>query len=109
MRNPEIFLTRDGSRAFVSFGYNYGDPPMGLDVTFDARWIKNPWKGQKPPKSVRDEMYRARVLENPRVQMWLDDLVTHLQANPQWKIIGIGCSFGAHRSVAIARELAGRM
>lgn len=107
MREPLLFYAKKSDRVFVSFGYNYGHPPDGIDAEFDCRWISNPWKGKKkPPKSERDEVYRAKVLDNPRVQMWLADLVAHLDKHPEWVFIGIGCSFGAHRSVAIARELA---
>jgi len=96
-----------------SFGFKYG-APQGYDLTFDVRFLPNPFyieeltqlngKNQK----IRDFVlgYDASVMFLSKLNNLLEFLIpTYEQKGNESLRIGIGCTGGKHRSVALAEEL----
>lgn len=98
---------------FLTFGFKYG-LPRDVDLIMDVRFLANPYfvpelrelTGEDPP--VRDF-----VLQLEETQTFLkkySDLLDYLiplykREGKAYLTIGIGCTGGRHRSVAIARAL----
>ncbi len=96
-----------------SFGYKYGCP---VDVNFliDVRSLPNPyWVDELCAKSGLHEDVAAYVLESEEAKEmlpYLSGLVQSLINNSERSgkdvcRIGVGCTGGRHRSVAVAEEL----
>lgn len=99
----------------VSFGFKHG-PPHGSDLLFDVRYLPNP--------HFVDGLRERTGLERPIVEFLtaqpgyeellsrLSDLLLFLlpryrNENRSYLTIGIGCTGGRHRSVAVAEGLGG--
>lgn len=101
----------------VSFGFKYG-LPQNLDLVFDVRFLPNPHFVPEL-KELDGSMPQVRdyVLEKPACKMFLDKLddmlefliPNYIMEGKSYLTIGIGCTGGRHRSVAIALEMAGRL
>ena len=97
----------------LSFGFKKGVPRV-VDVLLDVRFLPNPhWRPDlRPLTGLTDEVSRY-VLEQPdaieflrRTRDLLDFLLPRYEAEGKsYLTIGIGCTGGRHRSVAIAEEL----
>jgi UPF0042 nucleotide-binding protein len=96
-----------------SFSYKRG-LPRGVDMIFDARFLDNPhWKAELRRLDGRDPSVAAFVEADPNFAPFfqkLADLVLSLL--PAFKAegkthlaVGIGCTGGQHRSVAVAEKL----
>jgi RNase adapter protein RapZ len=106
---------RDLHISFVSFGYKYG-PPLEADLLFDVRFLPNPYfVPELSAKSGLEPEVAAYVMENDATRHFLD-LLRPLLAFliPQYRregkaylTVGIGCTGGRHRSVAMVEELTG--
>lgn len=116
-------ITADGSAyssltvTVLSFGFKNGIP-ADADLVFDVRFLPNPFyvdslkhlTGQDAPVS-------DFVLNNPACEEFmqkLTDMITFLipgyrKEGKYRLVIGIGCTGGQHRSVAIAEELVKRL
>lgn len=101
----------------VSFGYKYGIL-QDADLVFDVRFLPNPFYIEElRPKNGKEEETASYVLKWEAAQGFLDrvsDLVTYLLPNYQREgrdllVIGVGCTGGFHRSVALAEALAKRL
>jgi RNase adapter protein RapZ len=101
----------------TSFGFKLGVPPV-LDLLFDARFLPNPhWVPELRDLTGRDPEVREYVFSHEeagsfvdRVTDLLEFLIPEYEAEGKsYLTIGIGCTGGRHRSVAIADELAGRL
>ena len=80
----------------LSFGFKYG-LPIDVDLVMDVRFLPNPfYLPELKPLCGQD----APVQEL---------LPLYLAEGKQYLAIGIGCTGGRHRSVAIAEELGGRL
>jgi len=99
--------------AFVSFGYKFGIP-IDADLLFDVRFLPNPhWVPELRPLTGRDAKVRDYVLESEgagdyfdRLLPLLDFLFPRYAAEGKAHLtVGIGCTGGKHRSVAIAEHL----
>jgi UPF0042 nucleotide-binding protein len=97
----------------VSFGFKHG-PPLEADILFDVRFLPNPYfVPELKERSGLEAAVASYVLNNRTATDFLDKLTPLLQfLIPQYKgegkahlTIGIGCTGGRHRSVAIARKL----
>ncbi|MBM63758.1 MAG: RNase adapter RapZ [Acidobacteria bacterium] len=113
----ELFEGRDNNRSLtvtlLSFGYKYGLPPE-LDLLFDFRCLPNPrfvteledLTGHHA--AVRDYVLKAETTP-PFVAMttdWLRFAIPKYQKEGKsYLTIGVGCTGGRHRSVAIAEYL----
>jgi UPF0042 nucleotide-binding protein len=115
----ELLPRRPASRlalTFMSFGFKHG-PPREEDLAFDVRFLPNPHyvpdlrelTGQDP--RVVEYVGRDGRLEElyERLYALLDFLLPQYVAEGRAHlVIGIGCTGGRHRSVAIAEQLATR-
>lgn len=113
----QIFANSDpGSLMQVtvqSFGFKYGIPPES-DLVFDVRFLPNPYyemslrekNGTDP--DVRDYVFQGGTADAlmKHLSSLIDFLLPRYMAEGKSNvIIGIGCTGGKHRSVAIAEEL----
>ena len=100
--------------AVTSFGFKHGVPRV-IDLLFDVRFLPNPyWVPELRPLTGHDEAVRAYVLADPatpaaflhRSEALLEFLLPRYEAEGKtYLTIGVGCTGGRHRSVAIAEEL----
>ncbi|MBB6637563.1 RNase adapter RapZ [Cohnella thailandensis] len=100
----------------TSFGFKYGIP-IDADLIFDVRFLPNPHyvENLRPLTGQNPEVYDY-VMKWPETQTFLSKLLDMLQyliplyhkEGKSQVVIGIGCTGGKHRSVALAEYL-GRM
>jgi UPF0042 nucleotide-binding protein len=97
-----------------SFGFRHG-LPLGADLVFDVRFLDNPhFVEELRPQTGLSPAVSAYVLSQDDYQTFRDrlkDLLLFLlpryrQEGKSSLTIGIGCTGGRHRSVAIAEDLA---
>lgn len=97
----------------TSFGFKYGIP-IDADLIYDVRFLPNPhYVEALRPHTGQDLEVYDYVMKWPETQTFLTKLVDMLQfLIPQYRkegkshvVIGIGCTGGKHRSVAIAEYL----
>lgn len=97
----------------TSFGYKYG-VPIDADLIFDVRFLPNPhYEDHLRPHTGQDPEVYNYVMKWPDTQTFLTKLLDMLHfLMPQYDkegksqvVVGIGCTGGKHRSVAIAEYL----
>jgi len=97
----------------ISFGYKHG-LPSACDNIFDVRFIPNPYYVPELRfKNGNDEEVRKYVIEKDETKIFFDKLYEFSKAmfpfyqseGKEILYIGIGCTGGKHRSVAVANEL----
>lgn len=86
----------------VSFGYKFPPKPQA-SKTLDARIIDNPYVHGTP-----DDVMRAAVLDSTYAEQLIQRGVDFLTEFPE-STLAVGCSYGRHRSVAVADEIARRL
>jgi UPF0042 nucleotide-binding protein len=100
-----------------SFGYKYG-LPIDADFVADVRFLPNPyWIPQLRELNGNDKLVREYVLSSPGAQEFLDVYSRTLliaaegyaKEDKHFVTVGIGCTGGQHRSIAIANALADRL
>jgi UPF0042 nucleotide-binding protein len=100
-----------------SFGFKHGSP-RDADLMFDVRFLPNPhWVPELRDQRGTDPAVAEYVLESDDARHFVDkvdELVAFLipryeAEGKSYVSIGIGCTGGHHRSVAIAEELARRL
>lgn len=98
----------------VSFGYKHG-LPLDVDLVFDCRFLPNPhWIDDLRPLDGRDPAVRDYVLGRSESREFLDELArlfaltlpAYEREGKAYLSIGVGCTGGRHRSVAISEALA---
>ncbi|TMN21323.1 RNase adapter RapZ [Lentibacillus cibarius] len=98
----------------VSFGYKYGIP-IDADLVFDVRFLPNPhYVPQMQPLTGLDSEVSSYVFKWSDTHKFNEKVLDLLQFMlPQYKkegksqlVVGIGCTGGQHRSVAIAQHFA---
>ncbi|GIT90230.1 nucleotide-binding protein [Jannaschia pagri] len=96
-----------------SFSYKRG-LPRGLDLVFDLRFLANPhWVPELRARTGKDPDVRDHVLADPRFDGFfrrLTDLVqftlpAYQEEGRTHLTIGLGCTGGKHRSVAVTELL----
>ncbi|WP_338554041.1 RNase adapter RapZ [Paenibacillus sp. KS-LC4] len=97
----------------ISFGFKYGIP-IDADLIYDVRFLPNPHyiEHLRPNTGQTPEVYEY-VMKWPETQAFLAKLVDMLQfllplyhkEGKSQVVIGIGCTGGKHRSVAISEYL----
>jgi UPF0042 nucleotide-binding protein len=101
----------------TSFGFKLGVPRV-LDLLFDARFLPNPhWVPELRDQTGSDEAVREYVFSYEEAGSFVDRVTDLLEflipayetEGKSYLTIGIGCTGGRHRSVAIADELADRL
>lgn len=97
-----------------SFGFKYG-LPVDCDCVLDVRFIPNPfYKPKMRPLSGLDAMVRDYVLSFEETQTYMRmqgevlrfTLPYYIREGKVRLTIGVGCTGGRHRSVALAEHLA---
>lgn len=98
----------------MSFGFKRGVPRI-VDLMFDVRFLPNPhWVPELRPLTGLDPAVRDYVLETVEAKGFIDKMMAmvdyllplYAAEGKKYLTIGIGCTGGQHRSVAIARALA---
>lgn len=101
----------------VSFGYKRG-LPIDADMIFDIRFLPNPfWVDELRDQTGLDAPVSDYVLGFPEAQEFLDRLTglitflapQYVSEDKKQLVIGVGCTGGQHRSVAMAEELHRRL
>lgn len=98
----------------ISFGYKYGIP-IEADLVFDVRFLPNPFyiddlrKKCGLDKEVYDFVFQYQQTQD--FMKYLERLIAFLLPLYQAEgksvlVIGVGCTGGQHRSVAVTRALA---
>jgi len=99
----------------MSFGFKYG-LPTDVDMVADARFLPNPfWIPELRPHTGLDPEVSDYVLGQEGAREFINAyaaaigpvLAGYQRENKRHATIAIGCTGGKHRSVAMARELAG--
>lgn len=116
-RIGELFSAGEEARpmrvTLTSFGYKHG-LPRDADLIFDVRFLPNPhWVKELRPLRGTDAPVRDYVLSFPEAKEFLakvKDLLGFLipkyeEEGKSYLAIGIGCTGGHHRSVALAEEV----
>lgn len=97
----------------LSFGFKRGIP-LDCDLVFDVRFMPNPFYDEKlrsktgKEKEVAD--YALACDSSQKFLEKLDDMLTHLlplyaEEGKNSLVVGIGCTGGKHRSVAVAEYI----
>lgn len=101
----------------MSFGFKHG-APLDVDMLLDVRFLPNPhYDPELRPLTGHDAPVRDAVLGSEdceefleRARGMLEFLIPRYTAEGKsYFTLGIGCTGGRHRSVAIAEELARRL
>jgi UPF0042 nucleotide-binding protein len=110
-RDDEVRLT------VLSFGFKYGTPP-DADLIADMRFLPNPfWQPELKAHTGLDEAVRDYVLAQQGAAEFADAYLAMLEPilagyareNKRYAVLGIGCTGGKHRSVAMSEHLAARL
>lgn len=97
----------------LSFGFKRGVPPEA-DMVLDVRFLPNPhYDADLCPMTGSDPDVRDFVLDNPDAREFLERLkgllkflIPRYTAEPKsYLTIGVGCTGGQHRSVAVAHAV----
>ena len=103
--------------SLISFGFKHGTP-LDVDTMLDVRFLPNPhYDPQLRPLTGHDAPVREAVLGSQDCQEFVEKasgllyfLVPRYAAEGKtYFTLGIGCTGGRHRSVAITEELAKRL
>jgi UPF0042 nucleotide-binding protein len=101
----------------VSFGFKYG-VPIDADMIFDVRFLPNPhYVDDLRPFTGEDAPVYEYVMKSSATQEFLgrtEDLLDFLipqfiKEGKSHLMLGVGCTGGKHRSVAIARHLSAHL
>jgi RNase adapter protein RapZ len=112
----ESFSTRM-TVSLISFGFKHGTP-LDVDTLLDVRFLPNPhYDPELRPLTGHDAPVREVVLGSEDCQEFLDKtcelfsfLIPRYAAEGKtYFTIGVGCTGGRHRSVAITEEIARRL
>ena len=119
LRQVFMGLIRGAKRAaplvvtVLSFGFKHG-VPVDVDMLFDVRFLPNPhFVPHLRERTGREKDVADYVFQSPAAQEFLDltlpllrFLLPHYAAEGKtYLTIGIGCTGGRHRSVAIAEAI----
>ncbi|NOX25050.1 MAG: RNase adapter RapZ [Deltaproteobacteria bacterium] len=114
LKKYDLAAGRGLSIGILSFGFKYG-PPVEADLLFDVRFLANPYfVAELKERSGLEPEVAGYVLQNAsalefieRLTAFLRFLIPRYEAEGKtYLTIGIGCTGGHHRSVAVARRLA---
>ncbi|WP_242516437.1 RNase adapter RapZ, partial [Corynebacterium mendelii] len=100
-----------------SFGFKHGAPP-DADLIVDVRFLPNPyWEPELRLLRGTDRGVSDFVLSQDGAAQFVDQFVTMLtgmtdgyrREGKSFITVGVGCTGGHHRSVAVAEEIARRL
>lgn len=101
----------------ISFGFKYGIP-VDADYVADMRFLPNPyWVPELRALNGKDASVSEYVRSQPGAEEFLDQYLPvletvaagYLREGKRFMTIGIGCTGGKHRSVAMSIEIARRL
>ncbi len=101
----------------VSFGYKYG-LPADIDVVLDVRFLPNPhFIEELRPLDGTDPVVASYVLDRTETHEFLAlgeallefTLPRYVREGKRYLTVGLGCTGGRHRSVALVAELERRL
>lgn len=110
-------MTRPMRVSIRSFGFKHGTP-RDADLLLDVRFLPNPyWDPELRDLRGTDDAVAEYVLQDENAKEFVDrvdELLTFLvprfeAEGKSYLSVGIGCTGGHHRSVAIAEELGRRL
>ncbi|HLF61342.1 MAG TPA: RNase adapter RapZ [Acidimicrobiia bacterium] len=110
-------MTRPMRVSIRSFGYKHGTP-RDADLLLDVRFLPNPyWVPELRDLRGTDQAVAEYVMQDENAKGFvdrIDDLLKFLiprfeAEGKSYLSVGIGCTGGHHRSVAIAEELGRRL
>lgn len=96
-----------------SFSYKRG-LPRGLDMVMDCRFLRNPhWDDTLRPLDGRDARVVEYILKDEKLKPFVDRILTlldltlpaHQDEGRAHFALGLGCTGGQHRSVALTERL----
>lgn len=99
--------------SLLTFGFKFG-VPYDVDLLFDVRFLRNPFfLPDLKPLTGEDPRVRNYVLSDPDAVAFIEKLDSFFQfliplferERRSYLNVGIGCTGGRHRSVAIAMRL----
>ena len=100
-----------------SFGFKHGSP-RDADLIFDVRFLPNPyWIEELRDFRGVDKPVSDYVLSRPGADEFIDGVVDLLSSmmsgykheGKDFVTVGIGCTGGHHRSVAVSEEIGRRL
>ena len=99
--------------SFFSFGFKHG-VPVDANLLFDVRFLPNPyWQEELRPKSGLEREVSTYVIDSEEGKEFLQllkplllSIATQTARNRKELRIGVGCTGGRHRSVAVVEALA---
>lgn len=100
-----------------SFGFKFG-LPVESEVVFDVRYLPNPhFDAVLGPQDGRDQDVADYVFANGDAAKTVEEIERHMRftlplfekEGKVYLTLGIGCTGGRHRSVALVEELASRL
>ncbi len=103
--------------SLTSFGYKHG-VPRDIDLCFDVRFLPNPhWVPELRPKVGTDPEVFDYVMGNPDAAAFFQQVVDmlgflipkYVREGKSYLSIGVGCTGGHHRSVALAEALSSEL
>lgn len=103
--------------SLISFGFKHG-APLDVDMLLDVRFLPNPhYDPELRPLTGHDEPVRRAVLSTEDCREFLEkirDLISFLipryaAEGKTYFTLGVGCTGGRHRSVAIVEEIHARL
>ena len=103
--------------SLISFGFKHG-APLDVDMLLDVRFLPNPhYDPELRPLTGHDVPVREAVLGTGDGREFLDKIhellcflvPRYASEGKTYFTLGVGCTGGRHRSVAIAEELARRL
>jgi UPF0042 nucleotide-binding protein len=109
--------SRETVTNLVSFGFRHGTP-AAVELLFDVRFLPNPYFEEGLREGTgRDRAVADYVMKSERGDSFfrrLDEFVEYLlplydEEGKAYVTIGVGCTGGRHRSVAIAEAMAVRL
>ena len=101
----------------MSFGFKHG-VPIDVDMVLDVRFLPNPhWDEELRPMSGLDAPVQNYLLDRDLTNGFLERttdlfeliLPAYVSEGRSYLTIGVGCTGGRHRSVAISEELGKRI
>lgn len=110
----EDAATRRIKVAVLSFGFKYG-LPLDVDMILDVRFLPNPhWIPELRPFTGQDDGVRDYVLSQDGAEEFLETFRSLLRPvlqgyrneGKRYMTIGVGCTGGKHRSVAMTEAIA---
>lgn len=103
--------------SLISFGFKFGIP-TDLDLLFDVRFLSNPnFQETLKPLTGENPLVQRYLLDLPEANMFLERLYNFLdfllplykKEGKSYLTIGMGCTGGRHRSVAVVHLLRGHL